>query len=103
MLTQAPVAAVDEDAGRLGRFALGLLEDERGEAVVDHAVEVAADGVEGDEVLEVHVLGELEDQLRVLEEGGKDPEAIGAGFGAGRGRCEIAAQTESFERGGWCN
>lgn len=81
------VAAEGEGAGTLGGLAEGLAEDDSSEARVEDGVEVAGDGVEGDEVAEGEGGGEGEDEFRVEEDAVEDVEVwrVGALVGEGRG------------------
>jgi hypothetical protein len=75
------VASEREDARRFGRFGEGLREDDGREARVEDRVEVAGNGVEGDEGVEREVGREMEAEFWVKEDGRKDVEVgrVGAG------------------------
>ena len=72
--TEVGVAAEGERAAAFGGFAGALAEDGGGEPGVDYGVEVAGDGVEGDEVAEWGDAGEVEDKFRVEEDAVEDVE-----------------------------
>jgi len=69
--TQVGVAPKWEDPRALRTSRQRLREDYRGEPVVEDSVEVAADGVERDEVLEWQVGRQVVTELRVQQKGGK--------------------------------
>ena len=98
---QTFVAAPNERLGGLGRFGDGLAADGGGEALVEGEVEVAADGVEGDEVVEVEDFGEFNGDLGVGEYGVEDGEAVDVGFVFGRwgGLVVVVGGSAALRRG----
>jgi hypothetical protein len=85
LATEMGVAAEGERAGALGGLAEGLLKDDSCEAGVEDGVEVAGDGVKGDEGAEREGGRKGEDKFWIQEDAGEDVE--GGGVGALVGEC----------------
>lgn len=65
---EGAVAAEGEEAGGFGGEGVGVREDHGGNARIGEAVEVFADGVEGDEVRDGEVADCFEDEFGEVEE-----------------------------------
>lgn len=73
---QVTVIREYKDFGGFSCFSAGSAPNHSCEAAVHEGVEVSADGVKGNEVFDLEMLGDLKYELGIIEEGGENAELI---------------------------
>jgi hypothetical protein len=75
------IASEREDARRFGSLGQRLRENDGGEAGIEDGMEVTANGVQGDKGIERKVGRQVEAELWIEEDGGKNVKVGGVGTG----------------------